>query len=106
VKSGVAWTPDGEIIYAHRAGSNYDLWITPVDGREPKQLTANAGNNLLPRVSPDGRQIVFSSDRTGTSHVWKMGIDGSDATQLTNGDGEGFRIGHGMGDGACTGARE
>ena len=90
VKSGVAWTPDGEIIYAHRAGSNYDLWITPVDGREPKQLTANAGNNLLPRVSPDGRQIVFSSDRTGTSHVWKMGIDGSDATQLTNGDGEGF----------------
>ena len=92
--------------YAHRAGSNYDLWITPVDGREPKQLTANAGNNLLPRVSPDGRQIVFSSDRTGTSHVWKMGIDGSDATQLTNGDGEGFRIGHGMGDGACTGARE
>jgi Tol biopolymer transport system component len=85
---GISWTPDGKIVYATRAGGNLDLWITDVDGTRQKQLTANAGNNGGPSVSPDGRYVVFVSDRTGTSHVWRSDIDGSNPRQLTNGDGE------------------
>src|SRR5438046_8682897 len=58
------------------------------NGTEQKQLTANVGNNRVPSVSPDGRYIGFMSDRTGTSHIWRIDIDGSDARQLTNGNGE------------------
>ena len=39
-------------------------------------------------VSPDGRYIVYSSDLTGTRHIWRMDIDGSNAVQLTDGGGE------------------
>ena len=59
----VAWTPDGRILYASSIGTSRDIWIMNGDGTEPKQLTANAGVNLQPRASADGRYIVFSSNR-------------------------------------------
>jgi dipeptidyl aminopeptidase/acylaminoacyl peptidase len=59
-----------------------------VNGTGQKQLTANVGNNSRPSVSPDGRYIVFASDRTGFNHIWRIDIDGSNARQLTNGNGE------------------
>ncbi|HVF46163.1 MAG TPA: hypothetical protein VNA17_01215, partial [Pyrinomonadaceae bacterium] len=67
---------------------NDDIWITGLEGGIPKQLTANERINDGPVVSPDGRSIVFYSDRTGAPHLWRMNIDGSDQRQLTNGTGE------------------
>ena len=58
------------------------------DGHSPKQLTANARVNVAPSVSPDGRSIVFTSDRTVLPHIWKMNIDGSNLQRLTDGAGE------------------
>jgi serine/threonine protein kinase/Tol biopolymer transport system component len=84
----VAVTPDNKIVYASRAGGNYDLWITDADGGNQKQLTAHAGNNDHPAVTPDGRYVVFISDRTGSSTpVWRVDIDGSNPSQLTDGGG-------------------
>jgi Tol biopolymer transport system component len=37
----------------------------------------------MPVVTPDGRYIVFVSERTGNSHIWRMDIDGADLKQLT-----------------------
>jgi WD40 repeat protein len=34
--------------------------------------------------SPDGRRIVFSSDRSGSHEIWLANSDGSSATQLTS----------------------
>ena len=36
--------------------------------------------------SPDGREIVFESNASGRTNVWKMRADGSGATQLTHSD--------------------
>ena len=85
---GISWTPDGKIVYASGASGNLDLWMVEPTGTGQKQLTADAGNNSLPSVSSDGRYVVFMSDRTGTNHIWRIDIDGSKATQLTNGGGE------------------
>ncbi len=86
----ISWTPDGKIVYASAAGGNLDVWIMESSGTGQKQLTADAGNNRRPSVSPDGRYIVFISDRTGTDHVWRIDVDGSNARQLTNGNDEWF----------------
>ena len=83
--AGLAWTPDGRIVYGSAAGSNTDIWIIDADGTNQKQLTTNAHNNESPSVTPDGRHIVFQSDRTGADHIWRMDIDGGNQEQLTFG---------------------
>jgi Tol biopolymer transport system component len=79
-----AWTPDGKVIYALNSGGNASLYL--LDPREgvPKQLTPNSGNNHYSVVSPDGRYVVFSSDRSGVLCLWRIDIDGSNPKQLTN----------------------
>lgn len=79
-----SWTPDRKLVYARGSGGNNDIYI--VDSRQgaiPKQLTANAGSNHTPAVSPDGQFIVFRSTRTGFDALWRMDIDGGNLKQLT-----------------------
>lgn len=85
---GLAWTPDGRIIYSSIASGRWDIWIMQPDGTNQKQLTFNAGSNRMPTVSSDGRYIVFVSDRTGTDHIWRMDIDGGNPKELTHTDGD------------------
>ena len=83
---GLAWTPDGRVVYPSLASGTPDIWIMNPDGTGQKQLTANAGANLNPKITPDGRYIVFMSLRNDQANIWRMNLDGSDATQLTNGN--------------------
>jgi eukaryotic-like serine/threonine-protein kinase len=83
---GLAWTPDGRIVYASRIGGADDVWIINSDGSGPKQLTSDTGLNLPSRVTPDGRYIVFASLRNEEMNIWRMDLDGSNQKQLTNGN--------------------
>jgi Tol biopolymer transport system component len=80
VDGDAVWTPDGKILFYR----GKDLYMIDAAGGALRQLTADAGNNFDPDVSPDGHYIVFSSDRTGTRSIWRMNIDGSDPVQLTS----------------------
>ena len=55
------------------------------DGSESKQLTADAFIDQQPSVSPDGRYVVFQSNRSGNRNIWRIDADGSDPKQLTDG---------------------
>jgi Tol biopolymer transport system component len=59
------------------------------DGTGNKQLSVDASNGC-PAVSPDGRYIVWDSDRAGLFNIWRMDIDGSNYKQITAGPGEWF----------------
>ncbi|HEX8071284.1 MAG TPA: winged helix-turn-helix domain-containing protein [Pyrinomonadaceae bacterium] len=88
---GLTWLPDGKIVYSSIASGAWDLWLMNADGGEARQLTVDARSNYGPAASPDGRYVVFVSNRTGGPfHVWRMNADGSNQVQLTNGDGENF----------------
>ncbi len=87
-RDGLAWTPDGKIVYASNASGNLDLWTMSADGNNQRQVTENSRIDNHPAVSPDGRYIVFTSDRAGTPNIWRTDIDGSNARQLTSGSGE------------------
>jgi Tol biopolymer transport system component len=82
---GIFWAPDGKIVYTSNVSGNEDLWIMKADGSGPKQLTADAGRNFAPSVSPDGRHILFLSDRARTVNLWRMEIDGTNPRQLLTG---------------------
>jgi serine/threonine protein kinase len=87
----ISWTPNGRIVYGAMAGNSGELWIIDADGSNQKQLTSNAGMNLQPAVSPDGRFIVFSSKRESSSNIfniWRMDSSGSNPKRLTTGNKE------------------
>ena len=84
------WMPDGRLVYSLNTIGNVDLWVMRPDGQEQKQLTLNSATNDAPAVTPDGRYIVFISNRAGAFQVWRMQIDGSNPVALTNGAGKNF----------------
>ena len=95
--NGVAWTADGRITYTSNASGNNDIWIMEADGSGQKQLTPSTEGNvhhnqLYQSVSPDGRYILFTSDRSSDMpHIWRMDSNGSNLKQLTNSAGEGLQ---------------
>ena len=60
-----------------------DIWRAPADGGPAFRLTSHPGQELFPKISPDGRQIAFSAQYSGTRQVWVMPADGGQPKQLT-----------------------
>jgi serine/threonine protein kinase/Tol biopolymer transport system component len=87
---GVAWVPDGRIVYTSTAGGSRDLWIMNRDGSGQRQLTHGGYNNRYPTVSPDGRRVLFVSDRDGAAKIWRVNIDGTEPVPLTAGPDDSF----------------
>ena len=89
----ISMTPDGRLLYISDASGTADIWVMDADGKNQRQLTSDAGVNVFPAASPDGRYIAFDSNRganPATFNIWRMGIDGSNPKQLTQGEGEYF----------------
>ena len=53
------------------------------DAGEPRKLIASTFLDADAQLSPDGRHVVFLSDRTGADEIWKANSDGSTPMQLT-----------------------
>ncbi|MDX6611953.1 MAG: eukaryotic-like serine/threonine-protein kinase [Blastocatellia bacterium] len=85
---GVDWTNNGRIVYSWTTRNNLNLSAIDRDGANQVQLTGDAGDDIFPAASPDGRFIVFVSNRTGSLNLWRINADdGGDLKQLTFGDG-------------------
>jgi Tol biopolymer transport system component len=76
--------PEGVIVFVSWRDGNREIYSINVDGSDPKNLTNDPGIDENPDVSPDGKQVVWASDRGGERlHLWVMNIDGSNQRQLT-----------------------
>jgi dipeptidyl aminopeptidase/acylaminoacyl peptidase len=60
------------------------IYIVPVEGGTPRQITTQGSQNFRPRWMPDSQRIAFISNRTGGAQVWMMKSDGSDSRQVTS----------------------
>lgn len=65
--------------------STFDIYTADLQGNILKQITTEPGYDAEATVSPDGKKIVFTSDRTGDLELYTMNIDGSDIQQITFG---------------------
>jgi|SRR5579871_2752226 len=84
----LALSPDGKRVVLCRADgdNNTDLWIYEFGRKVMTRLTYGAGPVDSPVWSPDGRQIVFASSRSGTFQIYRRNADGSgQEEQLTGG---------------------
>lgn len=69
--------------------SNKEISVMNADGSGRRQLTTTPVTEQEPTWSPDGSQIAFAADASGTDattdlEIWVMNANGSGLTQLTN----------------------
>ncbi len=62
----------------------YDIYVADLNGHIVKKLTDTPGYDAEATVSPDGKKIVFTSDRSGDLELYTMNIDGTDVRQITH----------------------
>jgi len=73
-------SPDGKTIVFDMMG---DLFTVPVTGGKATNLTKGIAFDSHPRWSPDGKKILFSSDRSGAENIWWIDLDKKDTFQVT-----------------------
>src|SRR5271157_5358553 len=78
----VAFTAQSVDVAANRKPQQ--IWIVPLGGGTPRQITHDGQANQRARLSPDSRRIAYISDRGGSAQIWLMDPDGGNARQATH----------------------
>ncbi len=87
--TAIAWTRDGRsLVFSKGSGPAVgDLWLMDLETLATRQLTFDkASFPHYADTTPDGRSVVFGSNRTGKWHIWRVDLNGENLTQITNGD--------------------
>lgn len=84
-RGGIAPLSDGRVAYLSRNGDGFSIWVMNADGSGRKQLTADPPNIEELRASPVGNFFVFSGNRDGWNHLYRVSANGDDLRQLTFG---------------------
>ena len=72
------------LVFDSDRNGNPDLYVMPVAGGEPRQVTTDPAGDFSPDWSPDGHQIVFHSLRNGNRDIYTMDADGTGLRQRTS----------------------
>jgi Tol biopolymer transport system component len=73
-------SPDGKTIVFDLVG---DIYTVPVSGGKATPVTKGIAFDTHPRYSPDGKKILFTSDRSGSENIWYIDSDKKDTIQVT-----------------------
>ena len=98
IDSQPSWSPDGKriVFVSDRDGHvmhgipTYEIYVMDADGGNLRRLTNNPDRDSRPSWSPDGKRIVFASDRDTDRdgphnyEIYVMDADGGNPQNLTN----------------------
>ncbi|WP_179345846.1 amidohydrolase family protein [Winogradskyella ursingii] len=73
-------SPDGKTIMFDMMG---DLYTIPISGGKATRITQGMPYDVHPRYSPDGKSILYISDKSGSDNLWTMDLETKEETQLT-----------------------
>ena len=82
-----------QIAFVSKRDGNPEIYVMDADGKNQRRLTNNRHEDWSPSWSPDGKRIVFFSDRDGHVHfipgwftyeIYVMNADGGNPQNLTN----------------------
>jgi TolB protein len=71
-----------ELVYDHDVDGNVDLYVIPAGGGTERRLTDDPGQDDLARWTPDGKNIVFTSNRTKNPQLWEVSAEGGRAHRV------------------------
>jgi Tol biopolymer transport system component len=64
-------SPDGKTIVFELLG---DLYTVPITGGNATRISSGLALDTQPRFSPDGKRLVFVSDRSGAENLWRLEV--------------------------------
>ena len=84
-----ALSPDrSRIAFSSNRGGSYDLYLMDADGKNPRRLTTDPGNEGEPAWTPDGSRIVYAATpKAGQPQLYSLRPDGNTPDALTAGPG-------------------
>jgi serine/threonine-protein kinase len=78
-------SPDGSRLAVAIQSDQRDVWISEIERSTLTRLTFHPGFDGLPAWMPDGRRVVYSSDRSvGPGNLFLQSADGGGLEQLTD----------------------
>ena len=75
--------PDFSQGYVWAVYPDYDIYTATSDGKDIKKLVDSPGYDAEATVSPNGKKIVFTSERDGDLELYSMDVDGKNVKRLT-----------------------
>ncbi|MCL2012307.1 MAG: translocation protein TolB [Cystobacterineae bacterium] len=83
--TGVAFSKNGKwVAWAQAEGESTQLWMAKTNGKEARKLTQTPYVlNTSPSFTPDGKSIVFVSNRAGGPQLFLMELEKNAARRLT-----------------------
>jgi Tol biopolymer transport system component len=92
---------DGKHFAFSRVSYDVNIWRVNADGRGAAAAVVDSElADTSPQFSPDGRHIVFQSNRSGSEEVWVSDTTGANPSRLTDGGGAVLGVPHWSPDGA------
>jgi Tol biopolymer transport system component/DNA-binding winged helix-turn-helix (wHTH) protein len=84
-----SFSPDGSKIafFQNSDAPHGDIWVIPAEGGEASRLTFDDHMGGTPVWTPDGRWIIYSSQRRGSLNLWRVPASGGEPTPITMGAG-------------------
>ena len=77
------WSPDSTKILYYCYVGNDQIWMMKSDGSNKQLILDDSYWNAFPKMSPDGKKIVFVSWRYNNYDAYTVNTDGSSLTRLT-----------------------
>jgi serine/threonine-protein kinase len=79
--AAVRLSPDGARIAADIRDQENDIWIWDLQRQTLTRVTFDPGYDVQPLWTPDGRRIIFSSQRAGASNLYIQSADGTGSAE-------------------------
>ena len=73
-------SPDGKSIVFDMMG---DIYRMPITGGKAERITEGMAYDVHPKYSPDGKSLVFLSDKSGADNIWTMDLATKEMKQIT-----------------------
>ncbi|MBS1795476.1 MAG: PD40 domain-containing protein [Acidobacteria bacterium] len=75
--------PDFSKGYVWAIYPDYDIYTSTPDGKNIKNLTNSPGYDAEATVAPNGKKMVFTSERDGDLELYSMDMNGKNVKRLT-----------------------